>query len=410
MKYSHNIKEKALLIMLLLCIANWSIAQSLDCNFKEPILNIGFGAIGKMQPIKFSTASNYNNIYGTCPDDGQYSFVTYTTNCFSGHWHTYREDHTPGDASGMMLVINASKEKGSFFILPVANLKKNTTYQFAVWLSNVCKIGQDCTATPPVISISIETATGKQLTVLNTGEIEQKENPEWQRYYGNFTTEAEENIVIKMNDITDGGCGNDFAMDDITIKECMIQKTLPIETPKPVQKPVVITPTIPNKTITVPKPIISKPIAKSNPAIRKTVLLQKPDNIQEVIKPKPIKIAIPKILIDRENPIVKKIESATTELTIDLYDNGEIDGDTVSIYHNNILVVARQGISEKPISFKIKIDKENPHHEIVMVANNVGTIPPNTSLMIVTAKDKRYEVFISSSEQKNAKILIDLKD
>jgi hypothetical protein len=45
-----------------------------------------------------------------------------------------------------------------------------------------------------------------------------------------------------------------------------------------------------------------------------------------------------------------------------------------------------------------------------MVANNLGSIPPNTSLMIVTANNKRYEVFISSSEQKNAKIVIELKE
>lgn len=48
-------------------------------------------------------------------------------------------------------------------------------------------------------------------------------------------------------------------------------------------------------------------------------------------------------------------------------------------------------------SFKLQ-----PPHELVMVANNLGSIPPNTSLMIITANDKRYEVFISSSEQKNA--------
>jgi hypothetical protein len=45
-----------------------------------------------------------------------------------------------------------------------------------------------------------------------------------------------------------------------------------------------------------------------------------------------------------------------------------------------------------------------------MVANNLGAIPPNTSLMIVTAKDKRYQVYITSTEQQNAKVVIDLKE
>ena len=44
-----------------------------------------------------------------------------------------------------------------------------------------------------------------------------------------------------------------------------------------------------------------------------------------------------------------------------------------------------------------------------MVANNLGSIPPNTSLMYVYAGPQRYEVFISSNEQTNAKVIFDLK-
>ena len=92
-----------------------------------------------------------------------------------------------------------------------------------------------------------------------------------------------------------------------------------------------------------------------------------------------------------------------------MYDNGTIDGDTVSIYHNNRLVVSKARLSQKAITFHIPLDAEHPRHELVMVAENLGSIPPNTSLMIVTSGNTREEVFISSSEQKNAKIIIELK-
>lgn len=124
----------------------------------------------------------------------------------------------------------------------------------------------------------------------------------------------------------------------------------------------------------------------------------------------PVKIPVPEVLLTRSSPVVKQIETEETEMLIELYDNGEIDGDTVTIYDNNSLVVANAGLSEKPVSFKIKIDPKHPHHELVMVANNLGSIPPNTSLMVITANGKRYEVFISSSEQKNARVVIDLKE
>jgi hypothetical protein len=44
-----------------------------------------------------------------------------------------------------------------------------------------------------------------------------------------------------------------------------------------------------------------------------------------------------------------------------------------------------------------------------MVADNLGSIPPNTSVMIITAGNTRHELFISSTEQKNAKVILDLK-
>jgi hypothetical protein len=47
---------------------------------------------------------------------------------------------------------------------------------------------------------------------------------------------------------------------------------------------------------------------------------------------------------------------------------------------------------------------------VVMVAENLGSIPPNTSVMIVTTGSKKHQVYISSTEQKNAKIVFDLKE
>jgi hypothetical protein len=118
----------------------------------------------------------------------------------------------------------------------------------------------------------------------------------------------------------------------------------------------------------------------------------------------------PRVLTARSNILVKQIETEAGNIKIDLFDNGEIDGDTVTIYHNNKLVVSHKRISQNPVTLNIMVNKDQPHHELVMVADNLGSIPPNTSLMIVTAGAKRYEVFISSTKQKNAKVVLDLKE
>ena len=117
----------------------------------------------------------------------------------------------------------------------------------------------------------------------------------------------------------------------------------------------------------------------------------------------------PLVLRNRENALIKRIETEASEIKIDLYDNGEIDGDTISIYHNNTLIKSHMRLSQKPISITIGVNPSQPHHEIIMVAENLGSIPPNTSVMIVTTANNRYQVFISSSEQKNAKVVFDLK-
>ena len=39
-----------------------------------------------------------------------------------------------------------------------------------------------------------------------------------------------------------------------------------------------------------------------------------------------------------------------------------------------------------------------------MVGENLGSIPPNTALMIINAGDKRYQLYLTSDEQKNAMV------
>ncbi len=114
---------------------------------------------------------------------------------------------------------------------------------------------------------------------------------------------------------------------------------------------------------------------------------------------------IPKVLLNRQNQLVKTITVNTNEIELDIYDDGTIDNDTVSVYLDKKLVISHAMLTDKPIVMKVHLDEDNDYHEVVMVADNEGTIPPNTSLMIVKAGDKRYEVRIVSTEQKNATVI-----
>ena len=138
--------------------------------------------------------------------------------------------------------------------------------------------------------------------------------------------------------------------------------------------------------------------SKSNPTVKVTRV----DTTARIEKKV---IVTPKVLLTRENELVKTITTNANEITINLYDNGSIDNDTVSVYLDKKLVVARKRLTEKPITIKFPLDANNMHHELVMVAENLGEIPPNTSLMVVKAGTKQYDVRITSNEQKNAVII-----
>ncbi len=161
----------------------------------------------------------------------------------------------------------------------------------------------------------------------------------------------------------------------------------PVTTP-PVKKPVTTTNT---------KPPVTKPIVKTNtaPVTKKDTVISKP----QVVKPV---LPTPSVLKNRTNELVKTITVTDPEVTIKLYDNGEIDDDTISVYLNKKLVLSSKRLTAAPLVIKFTIDEDNSDHELVMVAENLGRIPPNTSLMIVESGEQRFEARITSTQQKNA--------
>jgi hypothetical protein len=114
---------------------------------------------------------------------------------------------------------------------------------------------------------------------------------------------------------------------------------------------------------------------------------------------------IPLVLKSRENELIQTINVTTGEVHIDIYDNGTIDHDTISVYLDKKLVISHEMLKETPISLTLKLDDVNNYHELIMVAENLGDIPPNTSLMVINAGDQHYDVRITSTEQKNAVVI-----
>ena len=101
---------------------------------------------------------------------------------------------------------------------------------------------------------------------------------------------------------------------------------------------------------------------------------------------------------------IQEIKVDTGIIRLDFYYNAQIDGDIITVLLNDKPLISNQTLSLKPITLEIKIDLDNTEQEITMVAENLGDIPPNTALLIVTANNKRYLLYLSSTDKKNAQV------
>ncbi len=162
----------------------------------------------------------------------------------------------------------------------------------------------------------------------------------------------------------------------------------------------------------VAKPV-SSPVAKQNSTKQKTApLTSKRDSfiVPEIIrepstKNESITTLAPRLVYEkRYSTVIKTIQLESSKVKIDLYDNGEIDGDSISLFLNGKLFMANKRLTEKPITLYLDNDELKHNNELVMYAEDLGTIAPNTALMIVTDGTKRYEVRITSDLQKSGAI------
>lgn len=125
------------------------------------------------------------------------------------------------------------------------------------------------------------------------------------------------------------------------------------------------------------------------------------------ILPRPVtNYVVSKEYKDREKIVAGEITVESDTLKVDFYDNGEIDGDSISVFYNDKLIAFNRILSTRSVHFDIVLDPSKDVNELTMFADNLGSIPPNTALMVVSDKKKRYEVRLSSSLDKNATVRI----
>ena len=151
-----------------------------------------------------------------------------------------------------------------------------------------------------------------------------------------------------------------------------------------------------------PEIVVSPPVKKIEEVPKTTTPAEKPSPlvIEEPSKP----ATIEEKFVTRKKVLVKEIPLVGDTLELRFFDNAEIDGDSISLFLNGNLLFRHIRLTGKAYSIKLVIREMKETNELIMVAENLGTIPPNTSYMLAIVGENRYDAYLASTEGSSAMI------
>jgi hypothetical protein len=156
------------------------------------------------------------------------------------------------------------------------------------------------------------------------------------------------------------------------------------------------------------EPVKTDAVVKISPVVEKKEPVATPV-IPEIKKPE-VDITVKAASIaGRKSEFSQVVNFKSDSLQISLYDNGEIDGDTVSVFMNGEVLLSQQGLKSSAIRKTIYLTGKDDEFTLVMFAESLGKYPPNTGLLVIRDGNDIYNLRFSSDFQKNAGIVFKRK-
>lgn len=98
------------------------------------------------------------------------------------------------------------------------------------------------------------------------------------------------------------------------------------------------------------------------------------------------------------------------KIELRFYDNAQVDGDSIALFLNKKLIFKNIRLTDHPYTIFLDADELSNDNELVMVAENLGSIPPNTSFMVAIVGKKQYEARLYADEKSSALIRLIKQD
>jgi hypothetical protein len=195
------------------------------------------------------------------------------------------------------------------------------------------------------------------------------------------------------------------------VEEKKKQAEVVIINPEPKKsEPVAVNKPAENNTTTVKKqdpPVNTVAVVPAEKKPTETIIAETKKTVPANITTKPV-INVPyaaALVKERKTAPPQEVSFRSDSLVLSLYDNGEVDGDTVSVLMNGEIILAAQGLKTSAIKKTIYMQPGTDEVMLVLYAENLGKYPPNTGLLVIYDGDDRYQVRFSADLQQNASVI-----
>jgi hypothetical protein len=102
-----------------------------------------------------------------------------------------------------------------------------------------------------------------------------------------------------------------------------------------------------------------------------------------------------KDIVNRDIEIQHVISVQDKELLIDVWDHQKEDGDRISLYLNDVLILDDHLLKREKKKVRLKL-LENQENQLRLFALNLGSVPPNTASIRIVQKEKTHHVILKS--------------
>lgn len=137
---------------------------------------------------------------------------------------------------------------------------------------------------------------------------------------------------------------------------------------------------------------------------KKDIIKQEPGKEKTTSVKSTVAATIP--YLQRQQKARQLLEVQNDSLLLCFYDNGVVDGDVISVYINGQNVISASKLTEAAIKKTVHLNNGNADSmHLTLVAETLGSLPPNTGLLVVQDGAVKYELRFSADLQTNATIV-----